>query len=384
MMGFCRYLKIKFEKQGDESMTFLEYIDKNEWDRECEGCQKCDLCKQVQCTPESIREEICFWAIGSVQHIDSIIGSNGIDCLKIPSETLRELEEISYEFKNISRELCCNKCGRFRGVDPCEIRFDKECFIPPSEDIGEDGCFRPCKEFDGCFCEKFDKSEEKIYINYDRLCEVLKEFLCINSRFIIVLNRLMFEGFAGVAILFETLNHFMIEQIYVSRIFEKIMKSPAFQEERNVWGPDFYNVFGIGCDKYECAYIQMYFWNNISAQHVSLLENTEPGFKERIPAKTTEEFDRFRAGFNKANIDLGEYYCKKVKDCRWCQKVEAIAKDIFELNECFIAFLCELNPQSQGELLPCKTPCSFFDTREHVLNEQYYYKKILERIIAVL
>ncbi len=87
----------------------------------------------------------------------------------------------------------------------------------------------------------------------------------------------MFEGYAGSVILFETLNHFMIEQIYITRIFELIEKSPNFFDERNVWGPNFYTRFGIGDCQLECTYVQIYFWNVISAQHCSLLENISNG-----------------------------------------------------------------------------------------------------------
>lgn len=368
-----------------------------EYSKDC--CEICNLCAQVLNTPKSITEEICFWAVGSIQHIGAIMQSNNTGGLRIPSETKQELNEIAYGFEEVARKLRCNKKGRYRGEDPCAEECCEKTICDCLKSCGS------CKSY--CKCEK-DICREELYkdykygcglckeiccepcekLNYCDLCEILEEFLCVNAKFIIVINRLMFEGFAGEAILFEELNHFMIEQIYVSRIFERILKSPNFFDQRNVWGPDFFNKFGIGKTQFECAYIQVYFWNIISAQHNDLLQNVTPDFADQLPLATFDRLQEFKICFNDANIDLGKNYKRIVEggDCsrRSRELLSGIVKGIIELNDCYIDFLCKLNRESQGKLLPCDTPLAFFETREHVLNEQYYYNCILERIAAVI
>jgi len=314
-----------------------DYNDYDECDRKYDNCycrgehwRKDLLCVQVPNKKKNIKEEILFWGCGSIEHIETILESNRVFELKIPSEIKREFVDISEELNKI---------------------IDKVKFT----------------------CEY----DSDIY-------EVLRCFLCINTKLIQVFNRLMFEGYAGSATLFETLNHFMIEQIYITRIFELICKSPNFVDERNVWGINFYTRYGVGDCQLECAYVQMYFWNVISAQHSSLLENTSPEFLRELQMKTLDRFQDFKKEFNDLNVELGENF-HRLNKSKWdCNILRRIAEKAYELNKRFIKFIWFLSTDSVGCRLPECTPQAFFNTREHILYEQRYYNDILEKILAVL
>ncbi|WBW96534.1 DUF2935 domain-containing protein [Oceanirhabdus sp. W0125-5] len=313
------------------------YDDYCEYDMKYDNCycqgggsRKDLLCVQVPNKKKNIREEILFWSCDSIEHIETILESNRVFELMIPSEIKRELVDISEELNKIVEKLKCKD-----GYD---------------------------------------------YYIYDEL----RYFLWLNAKLIKVFNRLMYEGYAGSAILFETLNHFMIEQIYITRIFELIQTTPNYVDKRNVWGPQFYTKFGLGNSQLECAYVQMYFWNVISAQHSSLLENTSPEFLRELSLKTLDRFQEFKKEFNDLNIELGENF-HRLNKSKWdCNILTRIAKEAFELNKRFVKFLWSLSEESIGCRLPECTPQAFFDTREHILYEQRYYNDILEKILAVL
>ncbi|MCM1989189.1 hypothetical protein [Oceanirhabdus seepicola] len=284
---------------------------------------RCSKAKKWGCGKENVyKKEVQFWTGCSIQHIELLIGSNGVFGVVLSRKVEKVLEEVNNEFCHIIELLGCYKSDA---------------------------------------------------------AKIVKQFLKVNACFIKVLNRIMFEEYLGASELFEVVNHFMIEQIYAARVFVDKKRSPQYKAKRNVLGPDFYVKEGFGESKLERAYNIFYFWNIISAQHASILENIITYNNCDVPRKFYCGFDNFKKAYISLNRKFGEYF-----ETMSIIKLKSIGTDMLNANMEFLSFLYSLTPLEIGTFLPRDTPEAFFDFKEHVIEEQEYICEGLKRWIYTL
>ncbi|WBW96533.1 hypothetical protein [Oceanirhabdus sp. W0125-5] len=279
--------------------------------------------KRYNCSEENqYKKEVHFWCGGAIQHIELLIGSNGLFGAGLSKEVKLYLDQLNNEF----------------------------CYI---------------LELVQCYKSDSDK--------------IVKRFLKVNSSFIKILNKIMFEEYLGSTELFELVNHFMIEQIYASRVFVDKKRAPQYKAKSCVLGPDFYEKNGLGETKLEIAYNTFYFWNIISAQQASILENIITYYNCNVPKKFYCAFHNFKRAYICLNKKSGEYF-----DTMSSIKLKSIGTDMLYASMQFLNFLYSLTPIEIGTFLPKDTPEAFFDFKEHVVEEQEYISQRLKRWIYSL
>lgn len=260
-----------------------------------------------------------FWAKNSYEHIDVLLnsaGPNGAILYDTFEETLKKLFK---EYKEIYDEL-----GNMRG----------------------------------------DKS----------VCYLIKKFISINDYFIVLLERLKFEGFNGFPILFETTYHFIYEQKYIKEIFKPMLnlRDPSVKD---VLITTKFRPMGVAL---QCIYSQIYFWSIIGAEHPSIITNITATELQQLPERTREEFRNMTNAFNNIAYRLSSIY-PKLNDDNMLQ----ILTDFEKVNRDFLTLLNRFknDPTYLPQAVKSKLPDLFYGVLEHIIDEHKYADELCDCIM---
>lgn len=268
------------------------------------------------------REEVLLWSVASMQHIELLIGTKKIFGVSLSDNIRCQLDELICSFTKI-------------------------------------------KEYSGCY--KKDTGS------------LIRDFLRTNAKFIKLINCIMFEEYLNNTELFEIVNHFMIEQIYASRVFTEIKRSTKYKDEKFVLGPDFYTKEGLGDSKEAVLHNTFYFWNIISAQHCSILENILKYYNCKMCRELWSSFKNLKRACLNYNKRLSRAYDDSI-----ISGFKSMCRDMLEFEEKYLDFLYSLTPVEVGRVLPENTPEIFFEFKEHVIEEQEYIHEKLKKLILII
>ena len=206
---------------------------------------------------------------------------------------------------------------------------------------------------------------------------MVKRFLIANDHFIILLQRLKFEGFNGFPILYQVTYHILYEQMYVKEIFRPLMCTGDVYPDNVIINSNFRRM-ALGTNPLQCIYGQIYFWSIIGAEHPSIIMNISPNEMEQLPKKIINEFNDIANRFNKINYKLSCIYSKLNM-----MNLSIILKDFCNVNEDFLVLLDRF--KDSAENLPANVknnlPKLFFAILEHIIKEHEYAKLLTEKIM---
>lgn len=261
-------------------------------------------------TKKIILSTLNFWSINSYQHIDVIINGHGGTGAILYPQFVKELKTLSNTFKSIEKSS------------------------------------NPDKIFNG------------------DLIALTKKYITTNNNFIKILERLRFEGFNGYPVLYQTVYHFLYEQLYTNKLLEPIHSMPKAEPITSIYKLNFqqslHNAITI-----KCIYTQMYFWSLIIGQHPSIII-TIPGASKELPNSVKESFVDITTKFNKINFDLSNIYNNLSK-----QELYKIYRDFMISNDEFLDILNDIKEKNPP------LPELFYGTLNHVIDEQMYVDSLL-------
>lgn len=195
--------------------------------------------------------------------------------------------------------------------------------------------------------------------------QLTTRFLKKNRELLDLLERLKFEGYNGFPVLYEAVIHFIYESEYANDVIRGVNPLPMYGQLSVLFQIKFRNM-GIGSNKMQCSYGQMYFWTIIGAQHPSLLMNVTPNEAAQLPQSTKDVFLYFINKFNRIAYEMSNMYPNLSK-----KKL----RDIYEVYETtyreFFDFLMDF--KNNDMLLPYSLrrslPKIFFGVLEHIIDE---------------
>ncbi|GKX29767.1 hypothetical protein SH1V18_22470 [Vallitalea longa] len=245
------------------------------------------------------------------------------------------------------------------------------------------------KPNNGVVYESFNNDLKRLYKSfhniYDELADVkrdtnvyfmVKRFLIANDHFMVILQRLKFEGFNGYPELYQVTYHILYEQMYVKEIFRPLMITSDVNTDNVVINSNFRRM-GLGTNPIQCIYGQIYFWSIIGAEHPSIIMNISPNETKQLPKKIINEFNNITKKFNDVNYKLSNIYPKLNN-----MNILVVIKEFSKINEEFIRLLYSL--KDNIESLPNiknNLPKLFFAILEHIINEHGYAKLLTEKIL---
>lgn len=231
--------------------------------------------------------------------------------------------------------------------------------------------------------KKLYKSFKMIYYDLEKVNSdtniyfTLKKFLKTNDKFVILLERLKFEGYNGHPALYQVIYHVLYEQMYIKEIFRPLMYTRDIQPKNVVINSEFRKM-SLGTNPIDCIYGQLYFWSLIGAEHPSIIMNISIDETNQLPMKTINKLKNTTKRFNNINYNLSEIYPKLNSD-----NLSSILYKFVELNNEFITLLNELAINSQYMPINMKIhlPKLFFNLLEHITYEHIYAKDLMNKII---
>ncbi len=252
-----------------------------------------------------------FWANNSYEHIDVLQNAYKTVGATLQPSFATELTELFTKFKNIDDAITYNK-------------------LPNDFDI---------------LCEEFEKC---------------------NRRFVYLLEKLKFEGYNGYPVLFETVQHFIYEQLYAKQVLDAGYKAKADKHYTQ-------NMFTTSLNsKVTTLKGCMYFWSLIGAEHTSIIATVSP-VEDKLPKLTLSLLANFRTIFNQINYILVEQ-----DDVMSDDDLNQLAIYFIETNEQFLKLLNNFK-QDNSELLPSyikkELPPLFEGVLNHIIHE---HERVLE------
>lgn len=250
--------------------------------------------------------------------------------------------------------------------------------------------FNSTKQNEATLYESFSNELKKLYKSFEAIYDdlgkvnrdtnvyyMLKRFLKANDNFIVLLERLKFEGYNGYPIPYQVTYHILYEQMYIKEIFRPLMYTREVQPQDVVINVNFRRM-GLGTNPHECIYGQIYFWSIIGAQHPSIIMNISPTEMKQLPRKTINDFKHITNGFNKIAHNLSSIYPKLNN-----VNLGIVLKEFEALNKDFLKLLNDLgtNPQYLPINIKKRLPKLFFSILEHIINEHKYVATLCEKII---
>lgn len=245
------------------------------------------------------------------------------------------------------------------------------------------------KPNNGVLYDSFNNDLIRLYKSfhniYDELADVkrdtnvyfmVKRFLIANDHFIVLLQRLKFEGFNGYPELYQVTYHILYEQMYVKEIFRPLMITSDINTDNVVINSNFRRM-GLGTNPNQCIYGQIYFWSIIGAEHPSIIMNISPEETKQLPRKIIDELNNMTERFNKINYKLSSIYSKMNN-----MKILVVLKEFCKTNNEFIKLLNSL--KDTIESLPDiknNLPPLFFAILEHIIKEHEYAKLLSVKIM---
>ncbi|OOB79444.1 MAG: hypothetical protein BEN18_03975 [Epulopiscium sp. Nuni2H_MBin001] len=176
---------------------------------------------------------------------------------------------------------------------------------------------------------------DKIPTNLDNLYQL---FMDNNQVFIELLENLKFDGYNGYPVLFETVQHFIYEQLYAIQV---LSKGYAKMYEEQLFTLDFIlgpikiqkqNMFSTTLNTNVTSLIgATYFWSLISAEHTSIIANVSP-IESNLPVITTDLLTKLRSAFNHVNYALSNI--DKIAD-----GFISVVDNFLQLNDSFLIML---------------------------------------------
>lgn len=242
----------------------------------------------------------------------------------------------------------------------------------------------------GILFESFNNDLKRLYKSfqniYDELADVkrdtnvyfmIKRFLIANDHFIILLQRLKFEGFNGFPILYQVTYHILYEQMYVKEIFRPLMSTGDVQPDNVIINSNFRRM-ALGTNPIQCIYGQIYFWSIIGAEHPSIIMNISPNEMDQLPRKTIKEFDNIAKEFNKINYKLSTIYSRLNN-----MNIGIILKEFDNVNKEFLELLdmFKTNVQQLPANIKNNLPKLFFSILEHIIKEHEYAELLTDKIM---
>ncbi|GMQ59169.1 hypothetical protein AN1V17_35660 [Vallitalea sediminicola] len=242
----------------------------------------------------------------------------------------------------------------------------------------------------GILFESFNNDLKRLYKSfqniYDELEDVkrdtnvyfmIKRFLIANDHFILILQRLKFEGFNGFPILYQVTYHILYEQMYVKEIFLPLMSTEDVQPDNVIINSNFRRM-ALGTNPIQCIYGQIYFWSIIGAEHPSIIMNISPNEMEQLPKKTIKEFEKIAIEFNKINYKLSTIYSKLNN-----MNIGIILKEFDNVNKEFLRLLdmFKTNVQQLPANIKNNLPKLFFSILEHIIREHEYAELLTKKIM---
>lgn len=272
---------------------------------------------QNSISPDEMRKAVIFWSLNTFQHIESLLNSADETVATLQPEFQKQLKSLMNSFKRI-----------------------------------------------------YDLYKES---HNNNLSTKPDYFFKENQKFINLLERLKFEGYAGFPSLQQTIFHYLYEQHYASAVFAVNSNSS------NVLITTKYN--GMGNYTYICIFNQMYFWSIIGAMHPSLLlENRK--FADAITSSAKEFLINTTNQFNSLNFELSELK-KPITRANLTKLFEKFEM----LNASILNFLIQAksnstkvftNPFGNG------LPKAFYGKLQHMIDEHTMVKELNESIAKKL
>lgn len=202
--------------------------------------------------------------------------------------------------------------------------------------------------------------------------ELLKKFLSLNQQFLLLLQRLKFEGFNAYPILYEVVYHFIYEGQYIADLFRPlgfIVNKPNCSVIINTC----YKANTYMQTNLECIYNNIYFWSIIGAEHTSILATISP-IENDLPQKTKILLTEHANSFNAINYQLSTIYSRLNRNNLMNSFYEFITT-----NSNFLGLLENFETDDSPLLpAPLKTqlPQFFYTILTHIISEHTYIQTI--------
>lgn len=213
--------------------------------------------------------------------------------------------------------------------------------------------------------------KEQLHLYYDEFLninKILKEnglsnavynrFIRLNFDFVLLLERIKYEGFSGYPVLQQSVFHYIYEGRYINAVLN--IKNPVGNPLITAYFAPFYN------QNINCFYNQMYFWSIIGAMHPSLLMGNN-AFYNAINGYAKEFLTEVSNSFNFINFRLSSL--------KRPVKLKALSEVFYEfsaLNDSFLEFLGEVKRNSAKIFLSpmvTRLPATFYAGVDHQIAE---------------
>ena len=197
---------------------------------------------------------------------------------------------------------------------------------------------------------------------------LVPKFLTSNKRFIVILERLKFEGFNGYPILIELIYHFILEASYAQKLlsYRGYENTPCRTPFSTLLNLPFKSTL-------HAISTHVYIFSLCSAQHTSVILTISP-IEILLPESTRRLLQTHKNEFNGINFDISQAY-----DMLTSPILAKQVHSFTELNTKFCDLLSDFKCSSSTlfpEAIKAQLPPVFFDILFHFVDEHTYITNV--------